>query len=114
MNSVILIGRLVRDPEVKTINGYQAARFTLAVNRAYKNENNQYDADFINCIAWRQTADLVGKSLKKGNPVCVAGSIQTSSWDGQDGKKQYSTEVVVERVEFIAKKDGATDAGNNC
>ena len=107
MNSVILIGRLVRDPEVKTVNGCLTAGFTLAVNRAYKNENGRYDADFIDCVAWRQTAELVSKFLKKGIPVCAAGSIQTRTWEGADGKKHYVTEVLVDRVEFIAKKDGA-------
>lgn len=106
MNSVILIGRLVRDPEVKTINGCLTAGFTLAVNRAYKNENGRYDADFISCVAWRQTADIVSKFLKKGIPVCVAGSIQTRSWEGQGGVKHYATEVLVDRVEFIVKKEG--------
>lgn len=106
MNSVILIGRLARDPEVKTVNGCLTAGFTLAVNRAYKNENGRYDADFIDCVAWRQTAELVNKFLKKGIPVCAAGSIQTRTWESADGKKHYVTEVLVDRVEFIAKKDG--------
>lgn len=104
MNKVILMGRLTKDAElVQTPQGVAVARFAIAVNRRFAKEGQQ-QADFINCIAWRQTAEIICKYFKKGNMIAVVGSIQARSWDGQDGKKQYATEVVADEVYFTGKK----------
>ena len=104
MNKVILMGRLTKDAElVQTPQGVAVARFAIAVNRRFAKEGQQ-QADFINCIAWRQTAEFICKYFKKGSMIAVVGSIQTRSWDGQDGKKQYATEVVADEVYFTGKK----------
>ena len=104
MNSVILIGRLARDPEVKTVNGCLTAGFTLAVNRAYKNENGRYDADFINCVAWRQTAEIICRFFKKGSSICIVGNIQVRTWNDNNGNKRYATEVIADEVIFVDSK----------
>ena len=105
MNKVELIGRLTHDVEMRqTPNGVSLARFSIAVTRRFKNSNGEYDADFINCVAWRQTGEFIAKHLQKGGMVAVVGSIQSRSWDGNDGKKQYATEVVVDEVYFTGAK----------
>lgn len=104
MNKVILMGRLTRDPEYsQTPSGVIMARFSIAVNRRFAKEGQQ-QADFINCIAWRQQAEFICKYFKKGSMIAVVGSIQTRSWDGQDGKKQYATDVVVDEAYFTGSK----------
>lgn len=104
MNKVILMGRLTKDAEfVQAPQGVAVARFAIAVNRRFAKEGQQ-QADFINCTAWRQTAEFICKYFKKGNMIAVVGSIQTRSWDGQDGKKQYATEVVADEVYFTGEK----------
>ena len=112
MNKAILMGRLTKDVEMRqTPNGVTVARFTLAVNRRFKSEG-QPDADFINCVAWRQTGEFIVKYFQKGSMIAVVGSIQTRSWDGQDGKKQYATEVVVDEAYFTGGKNDATKSGD--
>lgn len=97
MNKIILIGRLVRDPELRyTQNSIPTASFTLAVNRNFKNANGEYDADFIPIVAWRGLAETLSKHLKKGARVAVSGRIQTRSYDGNDGQKRYVTEVIAD------------------
>lgn len=104
MNKAILMGRLTADPELKqTPSGVLAARFTIAVNRRFAKEGQQ-QADFINCAVWRNQAEFLCRFFHKGNMVAVVGSIQTSSWDGDDGKKKYSTEVVADEVYFTGEK----------
>ena len=115
MNKVILMGRLTRDPEMRqTPTGVTVARLTIAVNRRFKNSSGNYDADFINCAAWRQTAEFICKFFRKGSMIAVVGSIQTRSWDGQDGKKQYATEVVVDEAYFTGSRteSGTSGQGN--
>ncbi|MCX7714161.1 MAG: single-stranded DNA-binding protein [Clostridia bacterium] len=108
MNKAILMGRLTQDPEMRqTPNGISVARFTVAVNRRFAKEGGQ-TADFINCIAWRQTADFVCRFFHKGNMIALVGSIQTRNWDGNDGKKHYATEVVAEEVYFTGEKAAAS------
>lgn len=103
MNVVCLEGRLTRDPEVRfTQNQLAVCKFTLAVDRQFKKEG-QPQADFISITVWGKTAENVGKYMGKGRLVSVAGRIQTRSWDGEDGKKQYATEVVAESVNFLDK-----------
>lgn len=104
MNKVILMGRLTKDAELsQTPQGVAVARFAIAVNRRFAKEGQQ-QADFINCIAWRQTAEFVCKYFKKGSMIALCGSIQTSSWDGQDGKKHFATDVVTDEVYFTGEK----------
>ncbi|MBE5792799.1 MAG: single-stranded DNA-binding protein [Clostridiales bacterium] len=109
MNKAILIGNLTRDPEVRTTgSGVSVCTFTIAVNRRFANQQGVREADFINIVAWRQTAELCGRYLAKGRKVAVVGSIQTRSYDAQDGSKRYVTEVVADEVEFISSaQDGA-------
>ena len=105
MNKVILMGRLTRDVEMRqTTNGATVARFSIAVNRRFKNSEGNYDADFINCVAWRQTGEFISRYFQKGSMIAVVGSIQSRSWDGQDGKKQYATEVVVDEAYFTGSR----------
>ena len=105
VNKVELIGRLTHDVEMRqTPNGVSLARFSIAVTRRFKNSNGEYDADFINCVAWRQTGEFIAKHFQKGGMIAVVGSIQSRSWDGNDGKKQYATEVVVDEVYFTGAK----------
>ena len=109
MNKAILIGNLTRDPEVRsTGSGVSVCTFTIAVNRRFANQQGVREADFINIVAWRQTAELCGRYLAKGRKVAVVGSIQTRSYDAQDGSKRHVTEVVADEVEFISgPQDGA-------
>lgn len=111
MNKAILVGRLTRDPELKsTANGTNVCSFSVAVNRRYKNAEGNYDADFINCTAWRQTAEFVSKYFTKGRMIGVIGNIQTRNYDDKDGKKVYVTEVAADEVYFVESKG---DNNNN-
>ena len=104
MNKVILMGRLTANPDLRqTPQGTTLARFTVAVNRRFQREGGQ-QADFINCVAWRQTGEFISRYFRKGSMIAVEGQIQTRSWDGQDGKRQYSTEVVVENAYFTGSR----------
>ena len=104
MNKVILMGRLTREPELKqTGSGGSVARFTIAGNRRFKNDNGEYQADFINCVAWRQTAEFIAKYFAKGAMISVAGSIQTGSYQ-KDGQTVYTTNVNVEEAYFTGEK----------
>ena len=105
MNKVMLTGRLTKDPEfTTTANGISVCRFSLAVDRKFTNENGEKEADFINIVAWRGLAENCNKYLRKGNKVGVVGSIQTRTYDAQDGTKRYATEVIAEDVEFLSPK----------
>ena len=113
MNKVFLIGRLTRDPELRyTSSNIAAATFTVAVNRNFTNQNGERDADFINVIAWRKTAENIKNYLSKGSQIAIDGRIQTRSYDAQDGTKRYVTEVLADNVQFL---DRATpnNGGNN-
>lgn len=104
MNKVILVGRLVRDAELQqTPSGTSVARFTVAVNRRFAKEGQQ-QADFINCIAWRQQAEFLCKYFQKGSGIQLCGSIQTRSWDGQDGTRHFATEVIADEIQFNGPK----------
>ena len=115
MNKVVLVGRLTRDPEVRsTSSGSNTARFTVAVNRNFRNKDGQYDADFVSCVAFRNTADFVSKFFKKGSMIGLEGRIQTGSYDAQDGSKRYTTDVVVDNVEFVGgRNEGSSMPTNN-
>ena len=113
MNKVILMGRLTKDVEMRqTPNGVSLARFSIAVTRRFKNSNGEYDADFINCVAWRQTGEFIARYFQKGGMIAIVGSIQTRSWDGNDGKKQYATEVIVDEAYFTGSKSENSTGGN--
>ena len=105
MNKVILIGRLTKDSELRTIaSGNATTSFTIAVNRNFTNQNGEREADFINCVAWRKQAENVAKYCTKGSQVAVEGRIQTRSYDAQDGTKRYVTEVVADNVTFLGSR----------
>lgn len=105
MNSVNLIGRLSNSPEIRhTANNQVVCRFTLAVTRRFKNQAGDYEADFINCVAFGKTAELIGNYVEKGQQLAVEGRIQTGSYTAQDGSKRYTTDVVVENITFINTK----------
>ena len=105
MNKVILIGRLTADPELRYTTSNRAySRFTLAVNRDYKKENGETDADFISIVAWEQLAETIHKYVKKGHRICVEGRIQTGSYDKEDGSRGYLTDVIINHLEFLEKK----------
>ena len=109
------MGRLTRDPELRTTpSGVSTCSFTVAVDRRYKSADGQTQADFIPVVAWRQTADFVSKYFYKGSRILLVGSIQTRTWDDQEGKRHYVTEVIAEDVEFCESKrnDGAASYGN--
>jgi single-strand DNA-binding protein len=114
MNKVILTGRVTKDSELTTTtNGVNIAKNTIAVNRKFKNADGEYEADFINIIAWRNVADLLNKYVKKGDRVGIIGSIQTRSYDAPDGSKRYITEVVVDELEFLESKNVTKDNPEN-
>lgn len=109
MNNVSLIGRLTKDPDLKTTqSGLSVCRFTVAVDRPYSKEKQ---TDFINCIAWRQTADFIWKYFAKGQRIALIGSIQTGSYE-KDGSKVYTTEVNVSNVEFCESKKQSGETVN--
>ena len=104
MNECILIGRMVKDPELKfTPQNVAVTTFTLAVDRKYsKGEEKQ--ADFINCVAWRNTAEFVAKFFQKGQMMALTGSLQVRSWEDTQGNKRFATEVIADKVEFCGSK----------
>lgn len=111
MNKVIIIGRFTRDPEIKYTTGENAtatARFSLAVNRRFKNKEGNYDADFINCVAFGKTAEFIEKYFTKGMAIGITGRIQTGSYTNKEGQKVYTTDVVVEETEFVESKNKGT------
>lgn len=112
LNKANLIGRLVRDPELRYLgNGTAVANFTLAVKRTFKNKDGEREADFINIQVWRKQAENVANYLAKGSLVAVAGRIQTRNFEGKDGNRVYVTEVVAEEVNFLDSKK--KDAGDS-
>ena len=102
MNKVELVGRLTKDPEIKlTQSQTQFCGFTLAVDRRFKDSNGERQADFINCVAWKERAVFIQKYFHKGNRIGICGSIQTRTYDDNDGKKVFVTEVLVDEAEFV-------------
>lgn len=106
MNNVSLMGRLARDPELRhTQSGLPVVSFTIAIDRRFSKETEQRQADFIDCVAWRGTAEFVSKYFSKGNMIAVQGRLQTRNWDDKEtGKKRYATEVQVDQVYFTGSK----------
>lgn len=118
MNNVNLMGRLTKDPDIRYTQGQNqmaVARFTLAVDRRNKNPDGSRDADFISCVAFRKTAELAEKYFKQGTKLAIRGHIQTGSYQKQDGSRVYTTDVVVDEVDFAESKNaqGGTRGASN-
>ena len=114
MNKVILMGRLTRDPEVRYSQGEQStavARYTLAVDRRFRRDNDQQTADFIGCVAFGRQGEFAEKYLRKGTKIAITGRIQTGSYTNRDGQKVYTTDVVVEEQEFAESKNSSGSDG---
>lgn len=105
MNKTQLIGNLVSDVEFKqSASGTGVARLRLAVRRNFKNQQNEYDSDFINCVAFGKTAEMISKYFNKGSKIAVDGRIQTGSYDNKQGQRVYTTDVVIENFYFIESR----------
>jgi len=114
MNKALLVGRLTRDPELRTTPaGVAVTRFTIAVSEPYTGRNGERETNFINCVAWDRQAGNISRFCHKGSMVSAEGRIQTRSYDAQDGTKRYVTEVVCDRVNFLTpKSDGSEGSAN--
>ena len=113
MNSICLVGRLTKNVELRyTPSNVAVATFTLAVNRTFKNENGDREADFINCMIWRQQAENFANWCKKGNLVGITGRIQTRSYENQQGQRVYVTEVVADTFQLLEKRDNTANQSN--
>ena len=110
INRVVLVGRITRDPETQQTNtGIPYVRFTLAVNRPFKDQNGERQADFINCVAWRNQADFLKNFVKKGNQLAIEGRIQTNSYQDANGNNRQAFDILVESVsnlEPVSKNEG--------
>ena len=114
MNKVLLIGRITKDPEVRyTTSGIPSVQFSLAVDRGMRDANGNRQADFINCVVWRQQADFMGRYIKKGYLLAIEGRIQTRNYQGQDGQMRYVTEVIVDQVENLQPRDNTQPVNMN-
>lgn len=116
LNKVVLAGRLTAEPELKqTQSGISVLSFSIAVNRRYVKTSDgqqaQQQTDFINLVAWRQTAEFISRFFHKGSSICVTGSIQVRPWQDQQGQKRYSTEVVVDEAMFVDSKGEGASGG---
>ena len=112
MNSICLVGRLTKNVELRyTPSNVAVATFTLAVNRTFKNENGDREADFINCVMWRQQAENLANWAKKGALIGITGRIQTRSYDNQQGQRVYVTEVVAETFQLLESKGQGNQQG---
>lgn len=112
INRVVLVGRLTKDPELRyTANGIAVSTFTLAVNRTFANQQGEREADFINCVVWRKAAENVANYLKKGSLAGVDGRIQTRSYDNNEGRRVYVTEVVADSVQFLEPRGASASRG---
>ena len=116
MNKVILMGRLTRDPDIRYSAGENAmaiARYTLAVDRRGRREQDENTADFISCVAFGRAGEFAEKYFRKGLKIVISGRIQTGSYTNRDGQKVYTTDVVVEEQEFAESKNASQQAGND-
>ena len=115
LNQTTIMGRLTRDPELRrTGSGIAVASFTVAVDRDYTGkENNEREADFIDCVAWRQTGEFVAKYFTKGSMIVVCGKLQSRSWTDKDGNKRRTMEVKADNVYFGEPKRSGSDAPNS-
>ena len=114
INSVNLTGRLTKDPELRVSqNNVAVGNFTLAVNRSFTDQNGERQADFINCVLFRKTAEIAKQYLSKGSMVGVTGRLQTRNYENKEGQRVYVTEVVVENLAFLETKSDNNQQSNN-
>ena len=114
MNSVVLVGRMTATPELrKTNSNVSVTSFGVAVDRRFRDQNGERGVDFINCVAWRQTAEFICQYFEKGQRIGLAGSIQTRQYTDRDGNKRTAVEVVVDQAEFVERKRDSGEAGGN-
>ncbi|AWW27359.1 single-stranded DNA-binding protein [Acetobacterium carbinolicum] len=112
MNKVILLGRLTRDPEMKnTTTGKAVTRFSLAVDRRFKNKDGQKEADFINIVVWGKQAEFAAQYLTKGSQISLSGRLEARSYEAQDGQRRYITEVVADEINFVSSGQKSSNAG---
>lgn len=112
MNRAFLIGNLTRDPEISTTtSGVSVCRFSVAISRRFTNAEGERETDFVNIVAWRTLGENCYKYLKKGSKAAIIGSIQSRTFDAQDGSKRFVTEVVADEVEFVGTKPSDVDGG---
>ena len=113
MNKAILIGRLTKDPELRTTpTGRNVCQFSIAVNRNFTNANGEREADFINCVVWDKQAENLVKYQKKGNQIAVDGRIQTRNYEDKDGKRVYVTEILANNISFLDSKGTNTSSND--
>ena len=114
MNKVILMGRMTDNPELRFMEGTGNAvtRFVVAINRPYKNAAGNQETDFIRCLAFNKTAEIIANNFEKGNRILLEGAIKTGSYQNSDGNKVYTTDIVVSKVEFIEKKEEKKQQGS--
>ena len=113
MNKAILIGRLTKDPELRTTpTGRNVCQFSVAVNRTFTNANGEREADFINCVVWDKQAENLVKYQKKGNQIAVDGRIQTRNYEDKDGKRVYVTEILANNISFLDSKGTNTSSND--
>ncbi|MBQ8497206.1 MAG: single-stranded DNA-binding protein [Clostridia bacterium] len=109
LNKVILIGHMTADPELKqTPSGLSVCSFSIGVTRRYTKAGEQTQSDFINIVAWRQTAEFIARYFRKGTAICICGSLQTRTWTDNNGNKRYATEVVADEASFVERKSEST------
>ena len=114
INNVVLMGRLTAAPELKTTqSGISTVRFSVAVERRYNKQGEERQTDFIDCVAWRQTAEFVSKYFNKGSMIAVEGSIQTRNYEDKNGNKRKAVEVQVDNVSFCGSKSETGTGGGN-
>lgn len=114
INNVVLVGRLTKDPDLKyTASGTAVSTFTLAVNRNFTNQSGNREADFINCVIWRKSAETLANYAKKGTLLGVTGRIQTRSYENQQGQRVYVTEVVAENFQLLESRSTNEQRKNN-
>ena len=114
MNKVILIGRLTKDPEMRSTGaGLAVTTFTLAVNRPFSDSNGERTADFINCVAWRKQAENIARYCHKGTQVAVEGRLQTNNYEAQDGTRRYSTDIVCDNVSFLGSRGDSANQNSS-
>ena len=114
INRVVLVGRLTKDPELRyTPSGVPMTRFTVAVNRTFSSQSGEREADFIGCVAWRKQAENLANFMRKGSLIGVEGRIQTGSFEGQDGKRVFTTDVVADSVQFLEPRNAGGGANTS-
>lgn len=114
INRVVQVGRLTKDVELRyTPSGLPMARFTIAVNRTFTNQQGEKEADFISCVAFRKQAENLANFMRKGNLIGVDGRLQTGSYEGQDGKRIYTTDVVADSIQFLEPRSDASSGSQN-